>query len=91
MSAGGTVKVGGMLMMVNEQPSELTYGDIYKKFCEWSPERAKMVVDYRPWGSKSIVVWLQNKMAYKVKYIDDSRFVVQALTKADIDKKFGLS
>lgn len=30
---------------------ELTYGDIYRDFCNWSPEHAAMVVDYRPWGS----------------------------------------
>ena len=44
--------------------AELTWGEIYKDFCNWSPEHAAMVVDYRPWGSTSIVVWLNNGQAY---------------------------
>ena len=47
--------------------AELTWGEIYKDFCNWSPEHAAMVVDYRPWGSTSIVVWLNNGQAYKCK------------------------
>ncbi len=68
--------------------TELTYGELYKRFCEWSPEHSKMVKDYRPWGSTSIVIWLENGQAYKVKYHAPDRFTMQALSKADIDKKF---
>lgn len=28
--------------------SELTYGELYKEFCDWPPKHAKMVTDYRP-------------------------------------------
>lgn len=67
---------------------EMTYSELYKKFCVWSPEHANMVEDYRPWGRNSIVVWLKNGMMYKVKYIDDTTFIMQTVTKVDIDKKF---
>ena len=36
---------------------ELTYGDIYRDFCNWSPEHAVMVADYRPWGHTSILIY----------------------------------
>ena len=42
--------------MTNMDSKELTYGDIYRDFCNWSPEYAAMVADYRPWGYTSIVV-----------------------------------
>ena len=71
-----------------DKAKEITWGEIYEKFCAWSPEHAKMVNDYRPWGSTSIVVWLKNGQAYKVKYIADDKFVMQTVSKADIDKKF---
>lgn len=74
-----------------DKTNGITYGEIYEKFCIWSPEHAKMVKDYRPWGSMSIVVWLTGGQAYKVKYIADDKFIMQTVTKADIDKKFGLS
>lgn len=67
--------------------AEITYGEIYKEFCEWSPEHAAMVEDYRPWGSTSIVVWLKGGQAYKVKRIDTNHFIMQPVSKADIDKK----
>ena len=68
----------------------ITWGEIYTKFCKWSPHHAKMVKDYRPWGSTSIVIWLDNGQAYKVKYIYDDKFVMQPLTLDDINRKFGL-
>lgn len=68
--------------------TEITWGEIYKEFCEWSPEHAKMVKDYKPWGSTSIVIWLEGGKAYKVKYHAPNRFTMQALSKTDIDKKF---
>ena len=71
--------------------SEITWGDIYKEFCEWSPMHAEMVVDYRPWGSTSIVVWLRNGMAYKVKRFAPGKFVMQSLSEEDIKKKYGLN
>lgn len=63
---------------------------IYDKFCEWSPTHAARVEAYQPWGSTSIVVWFRNGMMYKVKYITDNKFVMQIVTKEDIDKKFSL-
>lgn len=68
--------------------NEITYGELYKEFCEWSPEHAKMVIDYRPWGRMSIVVWFRNGQIYKVKYIDKNHFVMQMLSKEDVERKF---
>ena len=69
----------------------MTYDELYKEFCEWSPEHAAMVTDYRPWGSHSIVIWLNNGMTYKVKRCDINRFVMQRVSHEDINKKFGLN
>lgn len=69
---------------------ELTCGDIYKDFCNWSPERAAMVVDYRPWGHASILVWLTNGQAYKCKRHAADRFTIQFVSEEDIKKKYGL-
>lgn len=71
--------------------SEITYGEIYNEFCEWSPEHAKMVKDYRPWGSTSIVVWLECGQAFKVKRHAPGVFTMQSVSKADIDKKYRLN
>lgn len=68
----------------------ITYGELYSEFCKWSPEHAKMVSDYRPWGRTSIVVWLNNGQAYKVKRTGPDRFVMQLVSEADIKKKFGI-
>lgn len=68
----------------------MTYGDIYTEFCEWSPSHAAMVIDYRPWGRTSIVVWLRNGTAYKVKRIDKHKFIMQTVSEEDIKKKFQL-
>lgn len=70
---------------------EITYGELYKEFCEWSPKRANMVKDYRPWGSHSIIVWLTDGHAYKVKRLAPGKLIMQLLSKEDIDKKFGLN
>lgn len=71
--------------------SELTsYSELYKEFCDWSPDYAKLVTDYRPWGNMSIVVWLSNGQAYKVKRQAPNRFTMQLVSKADIDKKLGI-
>lgn len=70
--------------------SELTYGELYKEFCDWSPKHAKMVTDYKPWGNMSIEVWLSNGQAYKVKRQAPGRFTMQSVSKADIDKKLGI-
>lgn len=68
----------------------MTWGEIYKEFCEWNPELANKVVDYRPWGSTSIVIWLNNNMAYKVKRHDVNKFTMQVLSEEDIKKKYEL-
>ena len=74
--------------MSNE--NNLTWLQIYKEFCEWSPAHAKMIVDYRPWGSTSIVVWLNNGQAYKCKRHAADRFTMQLVSEEDIKKKYGL-
>ncbi len=71
--------------------TEITYGELYKEFCEWSPEHAAMVIDYRPWGNHSIVVWLKGGHAYKVKRHAPGRFTMQSVSKEDINKKFGVN
>lgn len=68
---------------------ELTYGDIYRDFCNWSPEYAAMVIGYRPWGSTSICVWLNNGQAYKCKRHAADRFTMQMVSQDDINKKLG--
>lgn len=70
--------------------TEITYGELFKEFCAWNPMLAPKVVDYRPWGSMSIVVWLNNGFAYKVKRYGPDRFVMQMVSQDDINKKFGL-
>lgn len=60
---------------------------IYNDFCKWSPEYARMIVDYGPWGSTSIVIWLNNGMAYKVKKHMSGKFTMQVVSKEDINKK----
>lgn len=70
--------------------NNLTWLQIYKEFCEWSPAHAKMIVDYRPWGSTSIVVWLNNGQAYKCKRHAADRFTMQLVSEEDINKKYGL-
>jgi hypothetical protein len=71
--------------------SDITYGELYKEFCEWSPAHAELVKDYRPWGSTSIVVWLRDGSAYKVKRHGPGRFIMQMVSDDDINKKFGLN
>lgn len=70
--------------------AELTSKSIYDKFSKWSPEHAAKIKEYRPWSSTSIVVWLENGMMYKIKYIADNKFIMQTVTKEDIDNKFNL-
>ena len=71
---------------------EITYEELFKEFCEWSPEHAKMVKDYRPWGRMSFVVWFEFKgaHAYKVKRYAPGKFIMQPLSKEDINKKLGI-
>ena len=68
----------------------MTYKEIFDEFCNWSPEHAKLVIDYRPWGTNSIVVWFNINDAYKAKRIDKNRFVMQKVTMEEINKKLNL-
>ncbi len=67
----------------------MSHKEIFEKFCEWSPAYAKMVTDYKPWGSSSIVVWLSIGMAFKVKLHDNGKFIMQTVSEEDIKKKLG--
>ena len=71
--------------------TELTYGELFHEFCEWSPEHAFMVIDYRPWGTNSILIWLNNGMAYKVKRTDTNHFIMQAVSESDIKNHYELN
>lgn len=62
--------------------------DIYKEFCENSPQIARMITTYEKWGSRSIAVWLSNGLIYKVTRYDYNKFSMQELSKEDIKKKF---
>lgn len=67
-----------------------TYGELYNRFCEAEPDTAKHICDYRPWGSKAIVIWLDGGAAYKVKDIGGGKFIKQLVSAEDIRKKYGL-
>lgn len=69
----------------------MSHKEIYDKFCEWSPVYAKMVVGYKPWGSTSIAVWLTSGLVFKVKLYDGHKFIMQTLSKEDINKKYELN
>ena len=73
-----------------EMDNDIIYSQLYNEFCEWSPEHAAMVVDYRPWGHTSILVWLNNGQAYKCKRYAPGRFTMQLVSEEDIKKKYGL-
>lgn len=62
--------------------------EILDEFKEWSPEHADMVTDYKPWGSSSIIIWLNNGLAYKVKRFAPGKFIMQLISEEDIAKKF---
>lgn len=64
-----------------------THQRIFREFCEWSPTHASMVVDYAEWGSTSIVVWLNNGIAYKVKRHAPYKFTMQVVYEEDIKRK----
>lgn len=70
--------------------NELTHEDIYKEFCEWSPDYAEMITDYKPWGHTSIVIWLRNGYTYKCKRHDKGVFTMQHVSESDIKRKFNL-
>lgn len=69
--------------------AEMTHDEIFEEFRNWNPEMAPKVIYYAPWGSTSIVIWLDNDQAYKVKRHAPDRFTMQTVTQDDIDKKFG--
>ena len=69
---------------------EITYGELYVKFCNLNPEDAAMIIDYKPWGNNSIAVWFDDGTIYKVKYIGEDRFFVQTISEEDAKRKFNL-
>lgn len=66
----------------------MTHEDIFNEFCNWSPNHAAMVTEYRPWGSTSILVRLNNDTAYKVKRYDANKFIMQPVSEDDIQRKY---
>ena len=66
-----------------------THEQIYERFCEAEPDMAKHICEYKPWGSKAIVIWLDGGAAYKVKDIG-GKFIKQMVSADDIRKKYGL-
>jgi len=70
--------------------AEITWGEIYTEFCNLNPDIGAMIIDYRPWGSTSIVIWLENGMAYKIKRHAPGRFIIQPVSEDDLNRKFNL-
>lgn len=68
---------------------KLTCEEIYKDFCDWSPDYASMIVSYRSWGSSSIIVWLTNGKMYKCKRRAKDWFTMQIMSYEDIKKYEG--
>lgn len=66
----------------------MIFGELCQEFREWSPTHAKMVVEYKPWGSNSILVRLSSGLAYKAKRIGPNEFVMQSVSEDDIKMKF---
>lgn len=66
-----------------------TYEELFAAFCKYDPETGSQVIDYQPWGRMSIVIWLDDLQAYKVKLLEPDKFVVQHVSQADIEKKLG--
>lgn len=69
----------------------ITHDEILKRFYDWNPEVASKIINHKPWGSTSIVIWLNNGLSYKVKLHDSGNFTMQVVSKEDINKKFGLN
>lgn len=61
---------------------------MYDKFKNWNPKMAEMVVNWRPWGSYSICLWLRNGMIYKARYYGENRFIMQTITEEDVNRKY---
>lgn len=70
--------------------SRITYGELYSAFRNHDPDLGPRVIDYRPWGKMSIVVWIDSGQAYKVKMVELDRFIVQKVSEADVQKRFGV-
>lgn len=68
----------------------MTKEEIFKDFCEWSPEHAEMTCSYRQWGENSIAIWLVNGYIYKCKCYAPHRFVMQQLSEDDVKRKYNL-
>ena len=66
-----------------------TYEELFVAFCKYDPKTGSRVIDYHPWGRMSIVIWLNNFQAYKVKLLEPDKFVVQHVSQTDIEKKLG--
>lgn len=56
---------------------DITYEQIYKEFCDWGPEYASKVIDYKPCGPNSICVWLNNGLLYKCIRYAENKFTMQ--------------
>lgn len=70
---------------------KLTHEEIFNEFCEWNADQTSAIVNYKPWGGTSIVIWLDNGNAYKVKRHAHQVFTIQRLSEEDINKKFGIN
>lgn len=63
--------------------------ELFELFKKWNPGMARMIVNYKQWGHSSICLWLRNGMLYKAKYYPVNKFVMQTLTKEDVERKYG--
>ena len=62
--------------------------ELYAMFKEWNPDLVEFIADYKPWGSHSLCIWLNNGMTYKVKHYN-AGFIMQAVSAEDIKRKYG--
>lgn len=48
--------------------NQLSFGDIYERFCHKHSHLASHCIDYRPGGYMSINIWFENGMSMTIQY-----------------------
>lgn len=72
----------------NTKSIGITYKEMYRQFCECSPEYACMIEDYRPCGKYEIMIWLNDGRVYRVRYHDKHKFSMLLLSADNIRDNF---
>ena len=66
----------------------VTHKQIFEEFCIYNPVFARNMVSYKAWGKSSIVIWLNDGRAFKIKRVTSNAFIMQIVTEEDIKRKF---